>query len=75
MERLTPRTEMERWVAVWREAGPALADQKRAELERLDTARALAQLSAAFRHALRRASPSNTSGLIEQQRYFRQLGR
>jgi hypothetical protein len=67
-----------RWVATWREAGPALVEQKRRELEQLQTPRALAELAAAFAHALRAtgagAAP-DTSGLIEQQRYFQQLAR
>ncbi|MGH2601275.1 MAG: hypothetical protein ACRDJ9_18045 [Dehalococcoidia bacterium] len=62
-------------MTTWRDAEPALAEQKRAELERLVTPQALAELAAAFAHAPRRAVPSDTSGLVEQQRYFRQLAR
>lgn len=65
--------QLQRWVATWREAGPALDRQKRAELERLETATALTQLAAAFELALARAHLSDTSGLVEQQRYFRHL--
>jgi len=75
MDSGSDRTQIERWVMTWRDAEPALAEQKRAELERLVTPRALAELAAAFAHALRRAPVSDTSGLIEQQRYFQQLGR
>jgi hypothetical protein len=71
----TDRALLARWVATWRAAGPALADQKRAELERLATPRALAELAAAFAHALRSYQPSTTSGLVEQQRYFQRLAR
>lgn len=69
------REQIERWVATWREAGPLLAEQTRAELEQLATPRALSELAAAFEHARRRAPLSDTSGLVEQQRYFRQLTR
>ncbi|MBI4503227.1 MAG: hypothetical protein HY700_18980 [Gemmatimonadetes bacterium] len=69
------RALLERWVATWREAESVLAEQKRAELEALDTRRALSELAAAFEHARRRAPRSDTSGLVEQQRYFRQLAR
>lgn len=69
------RKQIERWVATWREAGPLLAEQTRAELEQLATPRALSELAAAFEHARRRAPLSDTSGLVEQQRYFRQLTR
>lgn len=75
MDSSTDRGLIERWIAVWREAGPALEEQKRAELEQLDTPRALAELAAAFEHARLRSLPSDTSGLIEQQRHFRQLAR
>ena len=71
----TDRALIERWVATWREAEPALAEQKRAELEQLSTPRALAELAAGFEHARIRQSLSDTSGLVEQQRYFRQLAR
>jgi hypothetical protein len=69
------RAQLEYWVATWREAGPALADQKRAELEQLTTPLAIAQLAAAFEHARLGAPLSDTSGLVEQQRYFQQLAR
>ena len=67
--------QLQRWVATWREATPALAAQKQAELERVATPRALAELAAAFAHALGRAPVSDTSGLIDQQRWFQQLRR
>lgn len=69
----TDRALLERWVAAWREAGPALDEQRRRELEQLETPTALAQLAAAFAHALASAPPSDTSGLVEQQRYFQRL--
>ncbi len=69
------RVQIERWIATWREAEPALAEQKRAELEKLSTPRALSELAAAFEHARLRTPLSETSGLVEQQRYFRQLAR
>jgi hypothetical protein len=75
MDSSMDREQIERWVATWREAGPLLAEQTRAELEQLATPRALSELAAAFEHARRRAPLSDTSGLVEQQRYFRQLTR
>ena len=66
-------SDLERWVATWRSAGPAIEDQRRRELEQLDTPTALRQLAAAFRFALANAPVSDTSGLVEQQRYFRRL--
>ncbi|MGH7613434.1 MAG: hypothetical protein ACREMW_05225 [Gemmatimonadales bacterium] len=75
MDSSIDRAQIERWVATWREAEPALAAQKRAELEQLVTPRALSELAAAFAHARQGAPLSDTSGLVEQQRYFRQLAR
>lgn len=66
---------IERWVATWREAAPALDAQKRAELAALETPRALQELSAAFAHAVASAPHPSTSGLVEQQRYFLMLRR
>ena len=67
--------ELKQWVATWREAGPALAEQRRAELAQLTTPRALAELASAFEHARLHATFSDTSGLVDQQRYFQQLAR
>jgi hypothetical protein len=66
---------LERWVATWREAGPALEAQRRAELEGLTTPQALAELADAFAHARQRGPHPITSGLVEQQRYFRRIAR
>jgi hypothetical protein len=73
METSTDRALVERWVAAWREAGPALEEQRRQELEQLDTPAAIRQLVAVFAHAVASAPPSDTSGLVEQQRHFRRL--
>jgi hypothetical protein len=71
--RIPPTAELRRWVETWRTAGDALARVKGDELARLDTAPALRQLADAFEHALRRAQPTYTSGLVEQQRIFARL--
>ena len=65
--------ELRRWVATWRAAGEALAAVKRAELRRLDTLEALAQLADAFDHAVRAAPRTTTSGLVAQQRILARL--
>lgn len=75
MQPLSEQAQLERWVATWREAQPALEAQEQAELQQLATPRALAELAAAFEYARRRTSPSDTSGLVEQQRYFQLLRR
>lgn len=69
------QAQLERWVATWRAAGPALERHKRVELERLETATALAQLATAFATALATAPVRETSGLVEQQQYFQRIPR
>lgn len=73
MPRPMEKAQIERWVTTWREAAPALEQQRRAEIEQLSTPVALAQLASAFALARLRAPHSDTSGLVEQQRYFQQL--
>jgi flagellar biosynthesis regulator FlbT len=75
MDSSVDRALIERWVATWREAESALGEQRRAELELLATPRALSELAAAFEHARLHSQCSDTSGLVEQQRYFQQLVR
>ncbi|MEX2284537.1 MAG: hypothetical protein WEE89_18760 [Gemmatimonadota bacterium] len=65
--------ELKAWVATWHAAGDALAQVRRDELRQLNTAQALEQLADAFEHALRIAPILRTSGLIDQQRWFRRL--
>jgi len=65
--------DLRRWVETWKRADEALAQVKRAELERLDTGAALEQLADAFELARRRALPTTTSGLVEQQRLFARM--
>jgi hypothetical protein len=65
--------ELEQWVRMWRKTGAALESIKRAELERLNTATAVTQLSEAFDAALRSAPSRLTSGLVEQQRIYHKL--
>lgn len=65
--------DVRRWVETWQSAGPALERIKRADLARLVTTDALAELADAFDLAVRRACPTTTSGLVEQQRLFARL--
>lgn len=68
-----PSSAVRRWVETWREAGKALSQVKRAELERLETSAALVQLADAFELALRTSPATRTSGLVEQQAIFSRL--
>ena len=65
--------EIKKWVQAWKRAGPALLAVKKAELRSLSTASALAELADHFAYALRTATPTISSGLVEQQRIFMKL--
>lgn len=62
-----------RWVETWRRAGAALEQIRRAELLALDQSRALARLCDAAPGWLPPARES--SGLVEQQRWFQKAAR
>lgn len=66
-------TEQRRWAAQWKAAGPALAEQRRAELRALTPAQALAASEALLSLAGpvgRTDARAGDSGLVEQQRLF-----
>ena len=58
------------WAAQWREAGPALARVRAAELHAVDLARVAEELEEALWVRVRTEARSVTSGLVEQQRLF-----
>ncbi len=60
-----------RWVQVWKEAGPRLERVRREELRRLDPQRAVALLCGEADYTKPPRAPRPTSGLVEQQRWFR----
>lgn len=60
-----------RWVRTWKEAGPRLERVRRAELRRLDPQHAIALLCGEADYTSPPRAPRPTSGLVEQQRWFR----
>jgi hypothetical protein len=60
-----------RWVRTWQEAGPRLERVRREELRRLDPQRAIALLCGEADYTVPPRAPRPTSGLVEQQRWFR----
>jgi hypothetical protein len=68
-------TEARSWVEGWQRAGRRLRDLKRSELGRISTAEALRNLAGAFESCRLHFAPRPTSGLIEQQRWFRKLAK
>lgn len=66
-------TAQRRWAAQWKAAGPALAEQRRAELRALTPSQALAAAEALLSLAGpggRTDARGGDSGLVEQQRLF-----
>lgn len=59
-----------KWIAGWQNAAPILDKLRIEAIRNSNTASSIEQLSDAFESALRHYKPSNTSGLVEQQRLF-----
>jgi len=57
--------------AAWRRVNELEGRLAGRDLPAIDTARSLAYLRPAFAHAQRNCVPEPTSGLIDQQRWFR----
>ena len=60
-----------RWVQAWKEAGPELERLWREELRRIDPQRAIALLCGPADYTIPPRAPKPTSGLVEQQRWFK----
>jgi len=58
------------YVRAWAEAGDVLERERRERVRGVDTAQALARLSALFDSALWLHRPAKSSGLVEQQAIF-----
>jgi hypothetical protein len=64
-----------KWIECWRRAGPELERIRRKEIREADTAR-FVQATAGLLGALKtQLSNRKTSGLVQQQEYFRGLAR
>lgn len=72
-QRLRELQAARRWVAGWKKAGPRLERIRAGEMARCDVQRALAALEDSFLSSMRHFLPGSSSGLVEQQRYFRKL--
>jgi hypothetical protein len=71
-----PETDRIReWVACWKRAGATLEELRRTELRNTDTQQALMDLAGAFESCRLHHEPAPTSGLVEQQRWFRRLAK
>jgi hypothetical protein len=59
------------WINNWRELGPLLEDLRRASLKNVSTAESIEAFTLAYKSARLHCPRRTTSGLIEQQRWFR----
>lgn len=64
---------LKHWVECWKNAGPRLEALRREAIRNTDTTQALMNLTGAFQSALLHHPPAPTSGLIEQQAWFKKL--
>ena len=69
------RARAQQCVDAWRRAGPELERMRRDDIRHADTARSIPAFDGAFEGAVRDFPPKPTSGLVEQQRFFRQAPR
>lgn len=68
---MTHETKMiRRWVIAWQNAGIALQSLNRKEMRSSNTPQSMQALDDAFEFAIADRPISQTSGLVEQQRWF-----
>lgn len=66
----TEQANARRWGQAWKEAGPELEAFRRQEIRATDTRQSIPAFDGLFEAAVRDFPPRNTSGLVEQQRWF-----
>jgi hypothetical protein len=76
MKSVPEMTEQEKnraraWIQNWREIGPMLENLKRDSLKRVNTAEAIAAFDTAYKSAQLHYPSRKSSGLVEQQRWFK----
>ena len=70
---MADRTDLQRWVRTWAEAGPELDAIRRREVREANNLESLALLAPAFNHAVRTLPLRESSGLVQMQDYFQKL--
>lgn len=76
MKPVSEMTEQEKaqtraWIKNWQELGPILEEMKRDSLPRVNTAEAIEAFDLAYKSARLHCPRRETSGLVEQQRWFK----
>jgi hypothetical protein len=59
------------WIRNWAEVGPMLEQMRLDSLKRVNTAEAIEAFDGAYKSARLHFPPRKTSGLVEQQRWFK----
>jgi hypothetical protein len=72
---MTEKEMVRQWAQTWKEFGPELEKIRLREVREEDNLLSLKLLARAFNHATSTQPPSNSSGLVEMQRYFAKLRR
>jgi len=65
------RAQMQQWVDAWKRAGPELERMREEEVRRENTIAAFETFKGMALLCIRDRPPGPTSGLVEQQRWFR----
>jgi hypothetical protein len=72
MKNLAP---LKTFIDQWQRLGPELEKIRKRELQSISTPQALQNLAGAFEDCRRRFKPRPTSGLVQQQAWFKKLSR
>lgn len=67
--------QLKQWVDNWKRAGAELEEIRIEEMRQSDTYESMLALSDAFDSAIAEFNISQTSGLVEQQKYFMLAGK
>jgi hypothetical protein len=65
------KAQVRAWIKNWQEVGPILERLKLESLRSVNTPDALEAFDVAFKSARLQVPPRSSSGLVEQQRWFR----
>lgn len=76
MKTVAEMTEQEKaqtraWIKNWQELGPILEEMRRDSLQSVNTADAIGAFDLAYKSARLHSPPRETSGLVEQQHWFK----
>jgi hypothetical protein len=69
----TSDSDAQRWVDSWIRAGAVLEKVRQNEVKSADTASAMRSFTGSVLNVVRTRPPTQTSGLVEQQRLFRKF--